>query len=302
MPSVLWTGRLSRAMKIIVNINNILAWVTGNTRNTAAMKKRMKAGYEGTFTDYVKSYDKVGIETYNKIATELIKELDLKGKNVIDVGCGTGALSLLAIERGTSKIVCGDVSDFMLSQCQAKAKAQGYGTCQFEVRQLDGESIPFDDNSFDLAISSMVLGLVPNQEKLVAEMARVTKPGGTVALAVHGPDLYYEAVDAYFRVITKRYILGYRIEFWPRKEKEICKMLLNAGLRDIQSRRLYYQDNFETASKAYEFFSCVSGSWWFAKFPSKKIASEIEKVRTYFERKSVTKITEDVILAYALKP
>jgi SAM-dependent methyltransferase len=190
----------------------------------------------------------------------------------------------------------------MLSQCQAKATAQGYDKDQIETRQLDVESLPFEDNSFDAAISSMVLGLVPNQEKMITEMARVTRPGGTVALATHGSDHYYEAVDAYFRAISKRYVIGYRIEFWPRKEKEISQMLVQAGLGDVRTRRLYYQDNFETGSKAHDFFACTSSSWWFAKFPPDKIAGQAKKAQDYFERKGVTQITEDTILAVALKP
>lgn len=302
MPSVFWTGRLSRTMKFVVNFSNMMAWVTGNARNTAAMKRRMKSGYEGTVTDYVTRYDDVGMKTYTNIATELLKNVDVKGKNVVDVGCGTGILSLAALDSGATKVVCGDLSEYMASQCQSKAKARGYGIKQIEVRQLDGESLPFEDNSFDMAISSMVMGFVPDQKKFITEMARVTRPGGIIAVATHGTDLYYEAVDAYFRAISKRYVFGYRIEFWPRNEKEVSRMLSQAGLNDVRTRRLYYQDNFETASKAYDFFACVSGSWWLTKFPPEKIAIEAEKARRYFERKGVTKITEDAILALAMKP
>lgn len=302
MPSVFWTGRLSRTMKLIVNVSNVLAWVTGNARNTAAMKDRMRSGFEGAVTDHVTRYDDVGMKHFTNIAKELLSDVDLKGKKVVDVGCGTGVLSLLALKSGAAKVACGDISEYMLTKCQAKAKAQGYGTNRIEARRLDGESLPFEDNSFDAAISSMVLGLVPDQKKMLTEMARVTRPGGTVALATHGPDHYSEAAEAYFRAISKRYILGYRLEFWPRKEKEISRMLAQAGLVDVRTHRLNYQDKFDTGGEAYDFFACTSSSWWFAKFPPEKIAGEIKKTRDYFERKGVTKITEDTILARALKP
>ncbi len=43
-------------MMLMVNANNILAWITGDIRNTAAMKQRVKQGYEGSFSDHVSGY------------------------------------------------------------------------------------------------------------------------------------------------------------------------------------------------------------------------------------------------------
>src|SRR5271169_5756920 len=98
MPSVFWTGRLSRTMKLVINTSNMLAWITGNARNTSAMKKRMKSGYEGTVTDHVTHYDEVGLKHFTNLSTELLKDFDLRGRKVLDVGCGTGVLSLLALK------------------------------------------------------------------------------------------------------------------------------------------------------------------------------------------------------------
>ncbi len=51
MPRVFWTGKLSLSMRLIVNASNVLAWISGNTRDTLAMKKRIKLGYEGAISD-----------------------------------------------------------------------------------------------------------------------------------------------------------------------------------------------------------------------------------------------------------
>jgi hypothetical protein len=53
MPRVFWTGELSPDLELMVNINNLLAWVNGNARNTEAMKQRVKEGYEGKGSDHV---------------------------------------------------------------------------------------------------------------------------------------------------------------------------------------------------------------------------------------------------------
>jgi ubiquinone/menaquinone biosynthesis C-methylase UbiE len=302
MPSVFWSGKLSLLMKLMVNINNLLALITGNARDTAAMKKRIKLGYEGACSDHVTHYDDFGMEHYTKIAARLLEGVDLRDKEVLDLGSGTGIISVLVLEQGASKLTCGDISEYMLGQCKKKIMAQGYGAEKVDFRQLDAESLPYADNSFDTVVSGMLLGLVPNQQKVVTEMARVMRPGGIFALSTHAPECWWETSDAAFRAIPKRYTLGYRVEYWPRKEIEIRRLLVQAGLVDIKTRKLFWQDNFQTGGQAYDFFASVSASWWNAKFPPDKIEEISNKTRDYFERKKVLQITHDIILAFGNKP
>lgn len=191
MQSIFWTGKLSPTTKFIVNFSNAVAWITGNTRDIAAMKERIKKGYEGTVTDDVTRYDEFGSQHFTKISKALLEGIALQGKTVLDIGCGTGILSLLALERGSANVVCSDLSGYMLGQCRKKADALGYGPDRINFRQLDAESLPFESNSFDAVISGMVLGFMPNQQSAICEMVRVLKPGGVVAIAAHGPELYY---------------------------------------------------------------------------------------------------------------
>ncbi len=302
MPRVFWSGKLSFPMKLIVNTSNALAWIIGNTRDTLSMKKRIKSGYEGATSDHVTKYDKLGLKFQTKAATALLEGIDLTGKICLDVGCGTGVLSLLALKQGAAKVVCGDISEYMLSQAREKATPHEYGTVRIDFRQLDAESLPFEDGSFDVVLSSMSFGLFPDQREALAEMVRVLRPGGYLALGAHGPEHYWEAIDASFRAITKRYVLGYRLEFWPLGEEDLQQMLVKAGFTDVRSRRYTWRNDFETGSQAFDFFAAISASWWYAKFPPAKRAKESQKARDYFERKKVTRITDDVILGYGRKP
>jgi len=301
VPSVFWTGKLSLVMKLMVNINSLLALITGDARDTAAMKHRTKLGYEGSCSDHVTHYDDFGLGHYSKIATNLLQEVDVRGKEVLDVGCGTGIISILALRRGATKLTCGDVSEYMLGRCQEKIIAQGYSGEKVNFRQLDAEWLPYADHSFDAVVSGMILGLIPNQQKVVSEMARVLRAGGVLAFSTHGPECYWETSDAAFRAIPKRYTLGYRVEYWPRKEKEIHRLLVRAGLVNIKTRKLFWQDNFQTGGQAYDFFASVSASWWNAKFPPRKIEEISKKTRDYFDHKEVTRITQDIILAFGHK-
>ena len=105
MPTIFWTGKLSLPMTLMVNVNNIIAWLTGNARDTAAMKDRVRQGYDGAFSEHVTRYDELGAEFQTKAATAQLEGVDLQGKEVLDVGCGTGIISLLALQKGAAKVV-----------------------------------------------------------------------------------------------------------------------------------------------------------------------------------------------------
>lgn len=302
MPTIFWTGKLSLPMMLLVNANNILGWLTGNARDTAAMKNRVKHGYDGVFSEHVTMYDELGAMFQTKAATAQLEGLDLQGREALDVGGGTGIISLLALQKGAAKVVCGDISNYMLEIGRAKAAKQGYGADRIDFRWLDAESLPFKEASFDIVLTGMSFGLFPDQERAVTEMVRVLRPGGLISVGAHGPEHYWEANDASFRAIDKRYVLGYRMEFWPRKEEYIRRLLAEAGILDIRTRRLTWRNKFETGGQAYDFFAAISANWWYAKVPPDKRDELNKKTRGYFERKGVTTITDDIILADGRKP
>ena len=115
---------------------------------------------------------------------ELLDELEAgyvrrfaQGRDVLEVGCGTG-LVLLRI-REFARLARGvDLSPGMLE----KAKQRGLDVVLGSATQL-----PFDDNGFDVTCSFKVLAHVPEIEKALAEMARVTRPGGVVLAEFYNP-------------------------------------------------------------------------------------------------------------------
>ncbi len=301
MPPIFFTGRMAPGLKLMFNLSSLFAWITGNARDTVAMKDRVKTGYEGIRSDMVTRYDAVGLQHYTRIASELLEGVDLNGKYVLDVGCGTGILTVSALSKGASNVVGADISNHMLEECRKKTSAAGYGNDQVDLRQADSESLPFESNTFDVVISSMMFGMVPNQMNVLAEMNRVVKPNGLVAFSAHGPEHNYEASDTLFMNMPLRYIFGYRIEYWPHDENEIHRMLLDAGYADVRTRRRTWQDTFPDGGKAYDFFASTTSSWWLSKIPPDHIPAVIQRGRDAFRRKPVTRITQDVILAYGRK-
>ncbi len=299
---IFWTGKLTTGIRLLVNTSNLLAWLLGSTRDTTKMKERVKLGYEGAFTNHVSRYDELGLEFQTKVAHAQLQEISLKGKEVLDIGAGTGAISFLALEHGATRVVCGDISEYMLEQCRKKARKMGLDSSQIDFVQLDAESLPFEADRFDATITGMTLGLVPDQAKAISEMVRVTRPGGIVSIGVHGPEHYWEPIDSYFKSITKRYVLGYRLEFWPKTEKQVERMLKAVGLSQIRTARVIWRNEFSDGGKAFDFFAAISASFWYAKFPEDKRRRDYERVRAYFVRNHKKRVTDDIILGYGLKP
>jgi ubiquinone/menaquinone biosynthesis C-methylase UbiE len=301
MPTLFWTGKISLPLRLMVNMGSIIAWITGNARDSYAMKERMKDAYNGKYSNYINKYDQLASFHYEKISNILVQKIDCNGKEVVDVGCGTGILSFIALEKGASRISCVDISKLMLEKCREKSINKGYTDNLISFHEGDAEKLPFSDSTFDVVFSNMVLGMVPNQQATITELTRILRPGGTIALSAHSPAHYMEAIEAIVKSMNMRYFLGHRVEFWPRDEKQIKTFFINAGLDNIQTERLTWVEEFENGGDVFDYFASTSGLWWYHRLPSEIRNKETEKTRTYFQHKNITKITCDVVFALGSK-
>ena len=95
----------------------------------------------------------------------------------VDIGCGNGAFTEIIVNQCAPTVVDGvDPSEEMLAFAR-KRSARSVA----EFREGDAMALPFSDKSFDIATMALVIYFVPDPANGVAEMARVTSPGGTVA-------------------------------------------------------------------------------------------------------------------------
>ncbi|MDY0124655.1 MAG: class I SAM-dependent methyltransferase [Anaerolineaceae bacterium] len=198
MADVLWTGEISFIKKIILNINGIIAWISGNMKNTEKMKDEIKAAYNGDRTSDVKNYDAYGWDHYSKVTDMLLEDLEIQGKLVLDLGCGSGISTLKLLERNAGKVCAVDISEYMMDALKKKIEASGYSSNVVDLGAADAEKLPFDDSVLDVVISSMVLGMVPNQIKMIREMARVLKPRGIIAVVDSAENLQTHVMSSLF--------------------------------------------------------------------------------------------------------
>ena len=152
------------------------------------------------------------------------------GQRVLDVGCGPGALTTELVSRtGASNVAAVDPSAPFVEA--ARARHPGV-----EVREARAEELPFDDDAFDAALAQLVVHFMTEPVRGIAEMARVVRPGGSVAACVwdhagaNGPlSLFWDAARRMDpSVADESRLPGVR-------EGDLARLFGEAGLRNVES-------------------------------------------------------------------
>ena len=151
---------------------------TATTPDLAAIKAKQQAAWSSG------NYAIVGA-TLQIVGEELCEAMDLKaGSKVLDVAAGNGMASLAAARRWC-EVTSTDYVPALLERGRARATAEGMA---IEFKEADAENLPFDNSSFDVVLSTFGVMFTPNQDKAAAELLRVCKPKGKIALANWTPD------------------------------------------------------------------------------------------------------------------
>lgn len=127
---------------------------------------------------------------YGRLVEHLLEPVQLSpGETVLDVGCGSGALDRALARRtgGANRIVATDVNPYLLVEAGRLARKEGLeGRITFQ--EADAEALPFAEATFDVAVACTVLE-EGNADRMLAELVRVTRPGGRVAVTTRATDM-----------------------------------------------------------------------------------------------------------------
>jgi ubiquinone/menaquinone biosynthesis C-methylase UbiE len=170
------------------------------------------------------------------------------GQRILDAGAGTGEVARLLATRlcGSGSIVALDASAAVL----AEARARDEGTC---VQYLQGDvtALDFPDGWFDAARCERVLQHLADPGAAVAELARVTRPGGRVCLV--DTDWESVAVDGVPRRLVaavRAHLLATVVGRHLDMGRTLRRRLVRAGLRDVTAVpvALYFPDPIAAAA------------------------------------------------------
>jgi ubiquinone/menaquinone biosynthesis C-methylase UbiE len=134
--------------------------------------------------------DRARAPTYQAMFRTLVDLMAPKsGEAILDVGCGAGSLDrLLAIRLGAANpITAVDVNPFLLEEAAHLAREDGVAST-IRFAKASAEALPFLDASFGCAFSVTVLEEC-DADKAIAEMLRVTRPGGRIGIVVRAIDM-----------------------------------------------------------------------------------------------------------------
>ena len=106
---------------------------------------------------------------------------DLKGKTILDYGCGRGVQSMRYLQNGADRVAAIDISEVYVEDLRQQASASGINPRRCDFRAMDAHQLDFPDASFDLVVG---YGILHHLDPAVAfaEIHRVLKPNGRVLL------------------------------------------------------------------------------------------------------------------------
>lgn len=152
--------------------------------NTQPDFEAMKSKQQGAWASG--DYAVVGT-TLQIVGEQLCETIDLPaGRKVLDVAAGNGNATLAAARRFCD-VTSTDYVAELLDKSRLRAEAEGVSV---DYQVADAENLPFEENSFDVVLSTFGVMFAPNQGKAAAEMLRVVRSGGTIGLANWTPESF----------------------------------------------------------------------------------------------------------------
>jgi len=143
------------------------------TPDFAQLKSGMKASWMAGDFGQIAHYTA-------RVAEEFVERIGIKpSSRVLDVACGTGNTALPAARTGAS-VTGVDIAPNLLEQARKRAAAEG-----LEIRfdEGDAEQLPYPNQSFDVVLTMFGAMFAPRPDMVAAELMRVCKPGGLIAMA-----------------------------------------------------------------------------------------------------------------------
>jgi ubiquinone/menaquinone biosynthesis C-methylase UbiE/DNA-binding transcriptional ArsR family regulator len=154
--------------------------VKGDQARLAACRRRRLLRSQSYFESVAGDWERIRKSYFDDRVTSMaIEKLLPRSLTLADIGCGTGNLTF-ELARFARKVIGIDLSNEMLLHARALAKDRALDNVEF--RRGDALRLPLQSRGVDAAFCVMVLHFLPDPGRAIAELCRITRPGGSIIL------------------------------------------------------------------------------------------------------------------------
>src|SRR5258705_9924586 len=175
------------------------------------------------------------------------------GTRLLEVGCGAGQLALIAARAGAQVTGC-DIATNWLDKARARASAEGL---EITFEEGDAEALPYEEAQFDVVISLIGAMFAPQPDLVAAELTRVCRPGGMIAMANWTPGGF---IGQMFKAISKHIAPSGMPAPVLWGDEATVRERLQDGIADLKFARHFYHFDYPFPPDAVvEFFRANYG-------------------------------------------
>lgn len=209
---------------------NAIAKEAQTTKEFDQLKTRLKATWmTGNYDIFSRFLEKDAEEFFRRLGVT-------PGTRLLDVGCGAGQLAMIAARAGAEVTGC-DIATNWVDKARARANAEGL---KIDFDEGDAEALPYGDARFDAVVSLIAAMFAPRPDVVAAELTRVCRPGGMIAMANWTPTGF---VGEMFKTIAKHIAPSGMPSPVLWGDEAAVRDRLREGISDLKlARRIYHFD------------------------------------------------------------
>src|SRR5574341_1551049 len=258
---------------------------------------------EKTYNAAADYFDAEPLAFWDRYGRRTVERMKLRrDARVLDVCCGTGASALPAAQltgpEGT--VIAVDLAEDLLQLGRAKAKTAGLRNIEF--RRADMTALKFPDRHFDAVVCVFGIFFVPDMEAQVAELWRVVRPGGQLAITTWGPGIFSPAYEVWLAAVRRvRPDLYSAFNPWDRitTPDAVRKLFADAGIGRVD---VVPEAGYQALRAPDDFWTIALGSglrWTIDQMGAELARGVRQEILDALAAKGVDRVGTNVIYAIA---
>lgn len=260
---------------------------------------------EKTYNAAADNFDAAPLAFWDRYGRRTVERMKLRsGARVLDVCCGAGASALPAAQAVGSEgtVIAVDLAEDLLKLGRAKATAAGLRCLEF--RRSDMTALGFPDRHFDAVVCVFGIFFVPDMEAQVAELWRLVRPGGQLAITTWGPGIFAPAYEVWLAAVRRvRPDLYSAFNPWDRitTPDTVAKLFADGGVRQVE---VVAEEGYQALRAPEDFWTIARGSglrWTIDQMGAEAALGVKQEILNALAAKGVDRVGTNVIYAIARK-